>query len=83
MTGFRSYYMKSTKPLENYQELGLLPAAKILPSTNIAGIALRDKAVTSLPFPGATGNSVTTMPCWRIQISAFMKRHTGKPRAAA
>lgn len=60
MTGFRSYYMKSTKPLENYQELGLLPAAKILPSTNIAGIALRDKAVTSLPFPGATGNSVTT-----------------------
>ncbi len=60
MTGFRSYYMKSTQPLENYQELGLLPAAKILPSTNIAGMVLRDKTVTSLPFPGATGNPVTT-----------------------
>lgn len=60
MTGFRSYYMKSTQPLENYHELGLLPAAKLLPSTNIAGLVLRDKAVTSLPFPGATGNAVTT-----------------------
>lgn len=60
MTGFRSYYMKSTKPLENYHELGLLPAAAVLPGTKITGMVMRDKAVTSLPFPGATGNSVTT-----------------------
>ncbi len=60
MTGFRSYYMKSTKPLENFHELGLLPATKLLPGANIAGVVLRDKAVTSLPFPGASGNSVTT-----------------------
>jgi hypothetical protein len=60
ITGFRSYYMKSTKPLENYHELGLLPAAKILPGVNIAGMVLRDKQVTSLPFPGASGSTVTT-----------------------
>lgn len=60
LTGFRSYYMNGPKPLENYHELGLMPAAKILSSTPIAGMVMRDKAVTSLPFPGASGNSVTT-----------------------
>ncbi|MEO3693389.1 hypothetical protein [Roseateles paludis] len=58
--GMRSYYMKSAKPLENYHELGLLPAAKLLPSANIAPLVLREKGATSLPFPGATGNTVTT-----------------------
>lgn len=58
--GFRSYYMKSTKALDNYHELGLLPASKILTGVNITGLVMRDKAFTSLPFPGSTGNAVTT-----------------------
>jgi len=58
--GFRSYYMKSTKALDNYHELGLLPASKILTGVNITGLVVRDKAFTSLPFPGSTGNAVTT-----------------------
>ncbi|MEI7516673.1 MAG: alginate lyase family protein, partial [Betaproteobacteria bacterium] len=53
-------YLGSIKVMDDYHELGLLPAAALLPRLPIAGLVLRDKAVTSLPFPGATGNNVAT-----------------------
>ncbi|MGS0756796.1 hypothetical protein ACVBEH_20495, partial [Roseateles sp. GG27B] len=53
-------YMNSTNAMDDYHELGLLPAAALLPNLPIASVVMRDKAVTTLRFPGSTGNSVPT-----------------------
>lgn len=55
-----SRYMRGDSVIDNYHELGLLLAAPLLPQVPVTGLVLRDPAVTSLRFPGATGNAVAT-----------------------
>lgn len=55
-----SRYMRGDSVIDNYHELGLLLAAPLLPQVPVTGLVLRDPAVTSLLFPGATGNAVAT-----------------------
>ncbi|MBL8315091.1 MAG: hypothetical protein JNK55_15210 [Rubrivivax sp.] len=53
-------YMGGARAIDNYHELGLLPLAGLLPKLPIGTFVLRDRAVTSLRFPGSTGNPVAT-----------------------
>lgn len=53
-------YMGAGRALDDYHELGMLPAAGLLPAARIDKLVLRDRRTTSLPFPGATGNPVPT-----------------------
>jgi hypothetical protein len=53
-------YMAGTQVMDDYHELGLLPAAALMPRLNIAGVVMRDKTITPLRFPGSTGNPVPT-----------------------
>lgn len=54
-------YMGSAKPMDDYHDLGYLIGAGHLPSTiNAAGVVMRDPRVTTLRFPGSTGNPVAT-----------------------
>ena len=53
-------YMNSVKAMDDYHDLGLLPAAALLPKLPIANVVMRNKAVTTLRFPGATGNPAPT-----------------------
>ncbi len=53
-------YMKQGSTLESFHELGLLVAADSLPGLPIKDLLMRNPTVTSLPFPGTAGNTVTT-----------------------
>jgi hypothetical protein len=55
-----AYYMGTSDPTDTYHELGMLPAAQYVPGAAIGALVLRDAAVTSLRFPGSTGNPVAT-----------------------
>jgi hypothetical protein len=55
-----SRYMQAGAEIDNYHELGLLPAAALLPSVPIEGLVLRDPRVTAQRFPGSTGHPVAT-----------------------
>jgi hypothetical protein len=57
---FEVRYMGGKRAMDDYHELGLLPAAAMLNRLPLSGVVLRDRAVTSLRFPGATGNPVAT-----------------------
>lgn len=54
------HYMGNARAMDDYHELGLIHFASLLPKAGIAGIVLRDKSMTSLRFPGSTGNPVPT-----------------------
>ena len=56
----QSRYLNSCSETENIHELGMIIGARYLSTLPVVGMALRDPAVTSLPFPGSTGNAVTT-----------------------
>jgi hypothetical protein len=55
-----SHYMGGPKVTDNYHELGMLVAASVTPAIPITGLLLRDPKVTTLRFPGSTGNPVAT-----------------------
>lgn len=55
-----SRYMQAGAEIDNYHELGLLPAAALLPSVPIEGLVLRDPRITAQHFPGSTGHPVAT-----------------------
>lgn len=55
-----SRYMRAGAEIDNYHELGLLPAAALLPSVPIEALVLRDPRVTDQHFPGSTGHPVAT-----------------------
>ncbi len=54
------HYMGGARAMDDYHELGMLPAAGLLPAAQIDKLVLRDRRATALPFPGATGNPVPT-----------------------
>jgi hypothetical protein len=55
-----SRYMNSGNPVDNNQQLGVLIGEYVLPNQPIRSYLLRDPSTTTLPFPGATGNTVIT-----------------------
>lgn len=60
MGGNQVHYMGAASTMVNYHELGLLPAAAQFPNLPISGWVLRDRSITPLEFPGASGSSVST-----------------------
>ncbi len=55
-----SRYMNGTAVTDNYHELGLLNAKALFPNQPIQGLVTRSASVTTLAFPGSTGNGVAT-----------------------
>lgn len=53
-------YMNGSTTMDDYHELGYLQAVSLLPSLPVSAWVLRDKTVTSLRFPGSTGNAVSS-----------------------
>jgi len=66
------HYLGNAKALDDYHELGLLPIAGMLGNATLAGWITRDKASTTLPFPGASGNAVATgLGAWSDAFNAM------------
>lgn len=66
------HYLGHAQALDDFHELGLLPIAPLLGNTTLSGWILRDKAATSLPFPGASGNAVATgLGAWSDAFNAM------------
>lgn len=67
-----SHYNNATKATDNFQELGLLLSAWAFPDLPVQGVVMRDPSVTTLRFPSANGNSLSTgaVP-WLDQMGAF------------
>jgi len=56
-----SQYLGTGKPIDSYHELGLLQGVGLFPriSTTATAVIMRDQKVTTLRFPGSTGNMVS------------------------
>ncbi len=66
------HYMGRGRATDNYHDLGMLAAAALLPAAQIDKLVLRDRSATSLAFPGATGNPVSTgYGTWTDIFNAF------------
>ena len=66
------HYLGNAKALDDYHELGLLPIAGLLGNATLAGWITRDKAATTQPFPGASGNAVATgLGAWSDAFNAM------------
>jgi hypothetical protein len=55
-----THYMGGPNGIDAYHELGLLAVARHFPNQPVQEVVMRDKAVTTLRFPGSTGNPVVT-----------------------